>query len=151
MKSVEELQSLLLLEIIQSISHIKSIPITNYYNEIMGDTSILLTSLLEEHLLECSDWDSNKWLDDSLLTDIKLLSNNKFSIKGIIIWGRNNTSEEWTEPFSFEIKISDELKHYDFLFGDANKPEISYDEYKVNRNYWSHKIIHWKYKFKAKF
>ncbi|MGI9581768.1 hypothetical protein ACR1PO_11170 [Chryseobacterium sp. RRHN12] len=149
MKSLEELQNLLLLEVTQNIENIKFAHHIDYYNEVMGDTSILLTSILEEHLLDDKNWDRNKWLDDSLLTNVRLLSNNSFSINGIMIWGRNDTLEEWTEPFYFEMQTSNSQHQYEFLFGDIDNPEISYEEFNMDRNYWKYKIKHWKYKFKS--
>ncbi|AZB18813.1 hypothetical protein EG352_13995 [Chryseobacterium indologenes] len=151
MKSLEELQNLLLLEITQNINNIEVVHHIDYYNEIMGDTSILLTSILEEHLLENKNWDKNKWLDDCLLSNVKLLSNNGFSINGIMIWGRNDTLEEWTEPFYFEARTSNGQNQYEFLFGDLDNSEISYEEFKIDRKYWSYKIRHWRYKFSRSF
>jgi hypothetical protein len=149
MKSLEELQNLLLLEVTQNIKNIKFADHIDYYNEIMGDTSILLTSILEEHLLECKNWDKNKWLDDCLLTNVRLLQNDSFSINGIMIWGRNDTLEEWTEPFYFAMQTSNTRHRYEFLFGDIDNPAISYEEFSMDRNYWKYKIEHWKYKFKS--
>lgn len=149
MKSLEELQNLLLLEVNQNIKKINFAQHIDYYNEIMGDTSILLTSILEEHLLEDKNWDKNRWLDDCLLTNVRLLSNDNFSINGIMIWGRNDTLEEWTQPFYFEMQTSNILNQYEFLFVDIDNPEISYEEFNMDRHYWNYKIKHWKYKFKS--
>ncbi|OCA70601.1 hypothetical protein BBI01_11660 [Chryseobacterium artocarpi] len=149
MKSLEELQNLLLLEVNQNIKKINFAQHIDYYNEIMGDTSILLTSILEEHLLEDKNWDKNRWLDDCLLTNVRLLSNDNFSINGIMIWGRNDTLEEWTQPFYFEMHASNILNQYEFLFVDIDNPEISYEEFNMDRHYWNYKIKHWKYKFKS--
>lgn len=119
-----------------------------YYNESLGDTSFLLAGLLELLLKKnFGEWDSRKWIDDSLITSIST-QNEKMNIEGIMIWGRENTTEQWTDPFSFEIELfMDEvnLKRFTFLFCDLDIHEISYEEFKINREYWDNSNRNWKY------
>ena len=139
MKSVEEIQVMLVSELWNCLSRIKSIRLgLDYYNEIMGDTSFLLAGLLGSLLSSKGDWDYNKWMDDSLLAKVKL-NENKLSIWGVMIWGIENTTEQWTDPFYFEIELNQtepDFKEYTFLFSDLNKSEIPYEEFSENRNYW---------------
>ena len=148
MKSVEKIKTMLVNELWSCLDKIESMkPREGYYNEILGDTSFLLTGLLGNLLKIRDDWDSKKWLDDSLLTGVKL-DKNKLSIWGVIIWGVENTTDQWTDPFYFEVDLGNcktDLNEYTFLFGDLNKSEISYEEFKINRNYWEQPERNWKY------
>ena len=139
MKSIEEIQEMLVLELWNCLSSVRSVKSDLiYYNKIMGDTSFLLAGLLNSLLKSKDDWDSNKWIDDSLLTKVKLYQN-KLLIWGVMIWSVENVTAQWTDPFYFEIEL-DQVKKafnkYTFLFSDLNKPEISYESFSQNRNYW---------------
>lgn len=149
MKSTEEIQSMLVSELFKHIGDIESIERKqDYYNQILGDTSFLLAGLLETLLkMYSEDWDNIKWIDDSLITDIEI-KNKKFCIWGIMIWGKEGTTEQWTDPFYFEIDLLLEersFKRFTFLFCDLNNPEISYEYFKDNRNYWADRSRDWKY------
>lgn len=138
MKSLAELQNLLLFEIQNNLNNKVIAENHNYYNEHTGYISVLLASILEKVLLKDTDWNSNRWIDDSLLTKLQL-SDEKLSVWGIMIWGVQNSNEQWTDPFYFEIKFrkeSGKFNNYTFLFGDLNNPEISYEDFVDNRNYW---------------
>jgi hypothetical protein len=149
MKSIGEIQVMLLSEIWSSIE--KTIPVrpnSGYFNEYLGDSSFLLAGLLEAHLLDrFTDWASGKWMDDSLLIDVSLVDSN-LSICGVMIWGVTENTEQWTEPFSFIIRLNyDDLTFYEytFLFGDLNKSEVSYGYFKSNTEHWSTIERDWKY------
>lgn len=138
MKTIPELEALLLNE----LKALKEIALGNikeqYYNSYAGVTSVLLTSLLEEALLNTTDWDNSRWLDDSLLTKL-YKSDEKFAIWGVVIWGKTDTTEQWTDPFYFEAicnKDFDMLKQYTFLFEDVNHSPVSYTEFSQNRDCW---------------
>jgi len=138
MKSVEEIQSMLVSELRNRLNSIKSFPLhLNYYNEILGDTSFLLAGLLGALLKnEANNWDHNRWIDDSLLTKVKV-DGNVLSIWGVIIWGIENVSEQWTEPFYFQITLNKKaFSKYIFMFGDLHTHSIPYEEFKQNRDYW---------------
>lgn len=140
MKSIKRILTMLVYELVKDLERIKSIDKELvYYNEILGDTSFLLAGLLELLLKKnFGEWDSSKWIDDSLITSVAM-QNEKMNIEGIMIWGRENTTEQWTDPFSFEIELlMDEVsfKRFTFLFCDLNNHEISYEKFKVNRKYW---------------
>lgn len=135
-------------ELLECFEKIKSLkPGMSYYNKYLGDTSFLLAGLLGSLLKLKKDWNPKKWIDDSLLTGVKL-DENKLSIFGVIIWGMENTTEQWTEPFYFEIEFENtesDFKEYTFYFGDLNNPELSYEEFRMNRNYWEQNDRDWKY------
>ncbi|WPO83354.1 hypothetical protein SD427_03150 [Chryseobacterium sp. JJR-5R] len=138
MKSLAELQNLLLFEIQNNLNNKVISESHDYYNEYTGYISVLLASILEKVLLKNTDWNSNRWIDDSLLTKLQL-SDEKLSVWGIMIWGVQNSNEQWTDPFYFEIKFrkeSGKFNNYTFLFGDLDNPKISYEDFANNRNYW---------------
>lgn len=118
-----------------------------YYNELLGDTSFLLAGLLGSLLKQkYGDWHSKRWIDDSLITKV-VEYNNEINIEGIMIWGKENTTEQWTSPFSFKINLAKNqpgFKKFTFLFCHAEDPEISYEEFKVNGDVWN-KGRKWKY------
>lgn len=148
MKSVDEIEVMLVNELWNNFDTIKSLKQeVDYYNDMLGDTSFLLAGLLGALLKFEDKWDSKKWLDDSLLTNIRL-NKNKLSICGVMIWGLENTTKQWTDPFSFKVDLGDtksEFNEYTFMFGDLNKREISYEEFRINRNYWGQTERDWKY------
>jgi hypothetical protein len=154
MKPIEEIESILVSDLWKSMDRIISIKEKlNYYNEILEGTSYLLAGLLES-LIEkkFDDWDFNKWIDDSLLTKLEL-KDDKLSIWGVMIWGIENTTEQWTEPFYFEIKLlrnKMDFKEYTFLFSDLDNPEISYEVFGYNRDYWHPTERNWKYIINSK-
>jgi hypothetical protein len=84
MKSLAELQDLLLNEIQNNLNKEVVSENHDYYNEYTGYISVLLASILEKRLLKDTDWNSNRWIDDSLLTKLKL-SDGKLSV-----WGDND-------------------------------------------------------------
>jgi len=136
---------------LEVIKAFKSKPL--YYNEILGDTSFLLAGLLGSLLKKkYTEWNRKKWIDDSLITNV-LVQKNKLVIEGVIIWGIENTTEQWTDPFLFEVELSKGkivLKRFIFLFCDLVEPEISYEKFKVTRDYWQKKSErNWKYEINS--
>jgi hypothetical protein len=120
---------------------------SDYYNDELGDTSFLLAGLLDNLLKLRPDWDLRKWIDDSLVTELKL-NQNLASISGVMIWGRRNVSEQWTSPFNFQIEFSvlnDRFVKYSFLFDDVDRREVSYEEFRSNRSCWAQSERNWKY------
>ncbi len=149
MKSIKEILGMLVRELIKHIDKIKSInPMSIYYNEILGDTSFLLAGLLELLLKKnYNEWDERKWIDDSLITNV-IMQNNKLIIEGVMIWGKTDTTEQWTDPFSFEIELLNNktsFKEFTFLFCDLDNPEITYENFRDNRDYWARTNRKWKY------
>lgn len=144
MKSLTELEHLLYLEITHHIEKVKLSERVDY-NNLMGDTSILLTLILEKYLLKGEDWDRNKWLDDCLITDVKISNNFKVSIWGIVIFGKNDTTEQWTSPLYFEVDFPYD-KNFKFLLGDKEQSDITYEEFQNNREFWLDENRNWKYK-----
>ncbi|WP_271782406.1 hypothetical protein [Aquimarina algiphila] len=148
MKRLEEIELMLISEFKSNLDKIKILkPTSKYYNEILGDTSFLLAGLLNFLLNSDEDWNPNKWIDDSLLTKVKL-DENKLSIQGVMIWGLENITEQWTDPFYFEIKLNQDKPNFDeytFLYCDLNRSEISYEDFNINPNYWKTKEIEWRY------
>lgn len=149
MKSTKEILGMLVHELINHLDKIKSInPTSVYYNETLGDTSFLLAGLLESLLKEnFSEWDKRKWIDDSFITNV-IIQSHKLIIEGVMIWGKMDTTEQWTEPFSFEIELLKDktsFKEFTFVFGDLNNSEITYEEFRNNRDYWFASNRNWKY------
>lgn len=137
MKTLEALQTALIHELKHFCININAIN-EDYYNEYLGDTSILMTSILEEKLLDTDNWEIGKWLDDCLLTKAKC-QENKIFIWGVIIWGRLDTTKQWTDPLYFEIQLNDKWDDFiemTFLLGEVDSPEIAYEEFNENRGMW---------------
>jgi hypothetical protein len=150
MRPINEILIKLENEFIRHLGKINSIDKTLvYYNEMLGHTSILLAGLLESLLKKkFNDWDTNKWIDDSLISEV-YYRNTEFIIEGVIIWGRKNTTtEQWVDPFSFKIEYLNNrfnFKKSIFKFCDLESHEISYEKYKEDRNFWKSKDRNWKY------
>jgi hypothetical protein len=143
MKSIEEIEKILVDELVESINKNDIKSNNGYYNESYGDTSFLLAKLIELQLKKkYNDWnESDRWLDDCLLTKIYFL-NHRFFIWGIMIWGIDNTTSQWTDPFYFELELNDafnDFSEYVICFKDLNTKEISYEDFRNNRSYWNQK------------
>ncbi|SFN92153.1 hypothetical protein SAMN05421594_4719 [Chryseobacterium oleae] len=145
MKSTNEIAKMLLEELLKNINNINNFKNSNYYNEILGDTSFLLAGLLHTMIKKEPQIDQKVWIDDSLITNINQVDN-IISIEGIMIWGENGTTEQWVDPFYFTINLNNDSA-YKFFFKDLYLSELSYDDFKENRNYYSDKVKNWKYEF----
>lgn len=140
MKSVSEIQNLLALRLSIHINTVDLNADKEYYNSVFPDTSHLVAGLLYQLLNEeFPDWQkSGRWVDDSLLTKVKI-DNQCIFIWGAIIWGKLNTTEQWTSPFYCELafnKAFDNFDSYAFFFGDLDDPELIYEEFVSNRGHW---------------
>lgn len=139
MKTLEQLEELLIVDLLATKEELqKPSNFSLYYNEVSGDCSIYLTSILHEYLFEEAAWNKRRWLDDSLLTKIEFV-NNKCSIWGVVISGEEDTTKQWTDPLYFEVKLnrdSSNFIEYTFLFGDQDDERLDYKEYAKNRTYW---------------
>lgn len=65
-----------------------------------------------------------------------------------MIWGKENTTEQWTSPFSFKMYLENDkrsFKKYIFWFCDADDQEVSYDEFRFNRDILNKEKRNWKY------
>jgi hypothetical protein len=149
MKSINEILIMLVGELSKHFDKIKSIKTRLiHYNEILGDTSFIIAGLLESLLKTYySDWDNKKWIDDSLIKNV-IIQKDKLIILGIMIWGRENTTQQWTDPFYFEIELIEyksSYKNFIFLFGDLNTGDLSYEEFKSNPSYWDVRDKNWMY------
>jgi len=154
MKTINEIFIMLVDELTSHIDNIKSTTRTLlYYNEILGDTSFLLAGLLGSLLKKNFDeWDDGRWFDDCLMLKV-LLKNDKLKIYGVMIWGKNDITEQWTEPFVFELELHNEkvnYKDFTFYFGDLDCSEITYEYFRDNRDYWVDDNRNWKYIIKSK-
>ena len=149
MKSLEDIETMLVLEIKKCLDKNKSEKLeVGYFNEILGDISFLLAALLQNQLEQgFADWSLEKWIDDSLIDEV-IKHGNKIIIGGIMIWGKISTTEQWTNPFYFDSELSDNnniFNRYTFLFGELDKEEIPYKIFNVNRSYWNMENRNWKY------
>jgi hypothetical protein len=71
MKSINEIQEMLVSELYKSYKDIKQGKNdSKYFNETLGDTSFLLAGLLNSHLED--KFNGGKWIDDSLIETFKL-------------------------------------------------------------------------------
>lgn len=140
MKSVREIINMLLLELSKNLNRVNLTQNLDYYNSLMGDTSFLLAGLLESELkANFDDWDSSKWIDDSLLTKVIKADKNTVLIWGIMIIGKENTTQQWTDPFYCEIVVKEDFSNFNkmlFLFGEQNTSEVTYHEFIQDRNMW---------------
>ena len=145
MKSIEELEEMLVAELYDSLDVLRRAGPDSSYTKLMGSTGELLSYILQAVLeRQVAEWSkTGKWTDGSLLHDVEL-DNNHLAIEGIMFWGRH-TSEQWTDPFYFEIELDPLQKWYTeyvFLFGDQDKIEENFDP----RPYkWKRDQRKWKY------
>ncbi|MFB6454788.1 hypothetical protein ACE38W_05905 [Chitinophaga sp. Hz27] len=118
------------------------------YNKYLDGVSYMLVGLLQIHLRQDgNEWDKAKWMDDCLITDI-WITDQQLSLGGIAIWGVGGTTEEWTEPFFFEIALTKgrvDFSKYLFLFGDMNKEAVSYSRFDKKRHIWDQDNRDWQY------
>ena len=138
MKSSKELQSMLASEICNNLLALKEAKNQANFNEIMGDSSFLLSGILERELENNPKWNPNNWIDDSIIHKVKL-KDSKIKIWGVIIWGKVSTTKQWTEPFYSEFSLDckyAKLKELIILFGDEKVEEITYEEFAENRTFW---------------
>lgn len=148
MKSIEEIEAILGNEIRKSLNQIRNRNAeSSYYNDILGYTASTLAALLYVHLKEGQkNWESNKWVDDILIRWVE--SNGDLKLRGIIIWGKRDTTEQWTEPIYFETSLDGDkvsMKKYVILFGDKNRSEITYEDFHANQDYWDQAINEWRH------
>jgi|GEM_PF-644425 len=154
MKSVKEILEMLLEELIMYLEKSEHFDtLLMYQNKKLGDTSFLLAALLESLLKQYHiDWDEKKWIDDSLITRVTT-KNDILTFEGVMIWGMIDSTEQWTDPFVFNIEILKDKKDYSdftFLFCDMIKSEIKYEDFINNRDYWTSEIGDWKYIINSK-
>ena len=134
MKSASEILKMLVNELLVHIESGGRIEKNQgFYNQALGDTSFLLAGLLEVLLKEnLREWDSEtNWLDDTLITSVRLLEN-KLILAGVVIWGTQGTTEQWVDPFSFEmypLLDGDRKRHFKFSFCNDKKSAITYHDY----------------------
>ena len=134
-------------EILESRSNILN---TEYnYNIAMGKTSYLLAAYIGL-LLKQNDpeWKKDRWMDDSILEGVDY---NDFECRiwGVMIFGIENSTEQWTEPFVYVSQNNG--KTWFVFYGDKNQEPYSYDNFRFDREYWRnpHGNRDWKYKFES--
>jgi hypothetical protein len=148
MKSKSEIIALLAEALNESLDKIHVIPEKGYYNELLGPASFLLSGLLQPFVEEFEDWEPGKWIDDSLISNA-YIKDGKLTLEGVMIWGRENTTEQWVDPFSFKTELHEgkvTLAGFSFMFCDMITQELAYEEFTENRDYWKGRKIKWKYK-----
>lgn len=149
MKSIEELQGKIVEDIKDNLDIIKTAKKTSaYYNNLFGRCSYILAGILEQFMdAKYDDWDKEIWFDDSLISDFNL-ENDNISFGGVMIWGKLNISDQWVDPFYFNIQLNDNeigFNNYSILFADLNSPSISYENFAKNRDYFDRIEKDWKY------
>lgn len=154
LKSEPEILATLIPELISGAKKLLSVnKRPEYYNDLFGDTSLMLTGLLELLLkTRFADWDKNKWFDDSMLSKASF-ENSILTLAGVIIWGRENTSQRWVDSFSFEIYLHVDkgtYEKYTFVFSDSGGREMTYEEFLEDRSYWDNREKDWEYKINSR-
>ncbi len=111
-----------------------------YYNDELNDIPFIIGAILDKQLRENNNiWieKDNKWVDDILITKTKV-NNDNFEFWGVVIWGRNKTTEQWTDPGYFKIFFdSNRISKISILFKDVKNDSISYTKFTKNRDVWS--------------
>lgn len=151
MKSTKEIASMLGEELFDHLDKIESNNLqSGYYNNVLGDTSFLLAGLLYSVLkAKYNDWGGDKWIDDSLLTDVRV-KESELIIEGVMIFGRQSTNQQWVDLFFFAIKLIEEIgvdtNSFSFLFGTTDN-YISYEDFIGGRKVFEKPLNKdWKYK-----
>lgn len=157
---MKKVKKILIKELVKNYKNQKLIPEKGYFNSTSGNISILLTSILEKNLLSIEDSDSDKWLDDMLLSRVVIVGL-KIKIWGITIWGKSSTTKQWTDPVYIEINLNEDwtkITKMKFLYQDKEVKELDYMHYRKKRGFWDkeyysdhtwiYKERDWKYKFK---
>ncbi|KAB2916179.1 MAG: hypothetical protein F9K23_08695 [Bacteroidetes bacterium] len=149
MRTIDTLTEMLFENLINSITSIKSATLhQNYYNDLVGNTSVILSAILAQYLRsKYVEWKKEKWIDDSLITGVEF-KNEIFYINGVVIWGRMDTTEQWTDPFYFEATLNTVKKTFQkfkLLFGDKEIPSLTYEVFKYQRDYWDGANRNWAY------
>lgn len=122
-----------------------------YYNELLDGASSILAALLEALLHEQDEeWAGAKWVDDSLLTQVSV-DGDVVCIAGMMIWGRGGATEQWVDPFFFEISLADH-SDYKCWLGDEKAEEVTYRYYSLHRERYERPAdeIEWKMFFSNK-
>lgn len=141
MKSLKELKEMLFDEFDKHLFKADLSKNLGYYNEVCGDASFIIAAILDKKLEERGEyWNTETdWVDDCLLTRINL-EEQKLSIWGIMIWGKSNTTKQWTDSFYFELDWINGSSFRDgqmkFLFGDKNEESLIYSDFANDRGFW---------------
>jgi hypothetical protein len=144
MKSKRQIEDIL-------VKEIEMISVTNSDRHLpkdeLGDITFVLAGLLNVIMKQTNDWDPQRWIDDCIITEVHKI-NRIFSTSGIMIWGVTSTTEQWTDPFTFQITLNQskrKFEAYTFKFRDNENSEITYGQYKMFPNYWLAKKRNWKH------
>jgi len=124
---------------------------TMYQNELLGDSTYLIATTLQYHLVHEKNWDPEIWFDDSLIEKVTL-KNKKLTLSGVMIWGTESTTEQWTEPFEF-FALFNQLGpiHYELFYSNSKYAEITYNDFAKDRGYWKRLNPNWEYHFMGNF
>jgi hypothetical protein len=96
------------------------------------------------HLCDLPEW-RWRWMDDVLDTRIEV-KGEKVEVFGYVVWGNDETSEQWTDPFqAIFIRDSEErIVEYELLFCDDTYPS---QPYTLSRRRQPTAEIDWSYRF----
>ena len=149
MKSKEEITLILFNELIAHLNAFTSeYEKQDYYNSKLGSTSYLLARLLDKNLNEDEYWAKNGcWVDDCLISNI-YKEKKTLKLSGLMIWGKGGTTQQWADPFRFEVELIFEeklFKSYTFYFGDEDEPIKIYSNYRHKRDLWNDFKGNWNY------
>lgn len=65
-----------------------------------------LAWILGHHLEDDEGWPNGAWIDDIVNRQITV-SVGHIEIRGLMVWGRGGTTEQWCEPFFARIDVSE--------------------------------------------
>jgi hypothetical protein len=139
MNTLEEIENMLLVELLSSSQRLATTKPDRYFNALLGDTSSLIAGYIDEYYRgHYADDEDSIWFDDCLLINVEH-QDNQWAIWGVLIWGRENTTEQWVYPFYLEttiVLLPVSAQKLVILFGDMDLPVLTYEEYSCDRIYW---------------
>lgn len=145
MKTIVELEEMLKKEI---STNIFSTPLSVnyvYLNKFLGDSSFIIARVMELYLKDNEYFKNNKiWFDDTLIIRIEK-EDQVVSLWGVLIFGIEDITEQFTNPFRFNINLLSTT--CTFSYGDASQKAISYEDFLSNRSAWNPSKRNWEFIF----
>lgn len=138
MKPITEIREMLFRELEKVRRNKLSIENECYDVSTIGDTSALISGLLQAHLSKESEWSAERWIDDIVISKLSL-NENVITVWGVVIWGIFGMNKQWTEPVFCKISMNNAWSHiaaYELFFGDQNTSELLYEDYSKDKGYW---------------
>ena len=139
MKTITEIKNILHAEVQELDSNLSLDQTSPVINPSLGDLSFVLAGYVYLCLQEIDQqWGNLKWVDDIIFTKVVRIEG-VIRIWGVLIWGRKNTTAQWTEPICAEVhKLDLEGNIYEIavLFADKETRPLPYSNFVQNRGVW---------------